>query len=241
MKLWRFFLLLGLLAVLFGVGLLLGNSLLVPRLVHRNAEVRVPDLLDRPVEQAAEDAGTVGLRVEILREESHPVAPLGTVISQIPPAGDVVRSGRPVHVVVSGGPPAGSVPALNGLGERQAGSTLQRDSYRLGRTVRVRDDGGVADVVVLQCPPAGSRLRKGEAVDFALSVPSPTPSYLMPDLRGFALPLARQAVEAAGCVAAPPRYERDKELPYNTVVAQSPPPGTRIYRGESVELVASSR
>jgi serine/threonine-protein kinase len=240
-KLWKFVTLVVGLALLFGVGLLLGNALLVPRLVHHNAEVRVPDLLDRPIDLAVAAAADCGLRVEVLREESHPVAPVGTVVTQHPPAGDTVRQGRPVLVVVSAGPPAGGVPLLAGLGVKQAGSTLQRESYRLGRTVRVRDGGGVADVVVMQSPPAGTRLRKGEPVGFALSVPAPMPSFLMPDLRGFVMPLAREAVEAAGCVAAAPRYERDSSLPYNTVIAQSPPPGARIYRGESVELVASTR
>ena len=59
MKVWQFLLLLLLLAAVFGGGLLLSNAVVVPRLVHRNAEVRVPE--------AAVHEGAV-VQVDPLRE-----------------------------------------------------------------------------------------------------------------------------------------------------------------------------
>ncbi len=241
MKVWQFILLLGLLAMVFGGGLVLSNAVLVPRLVHRNAEVRVPDLAGRATSEAAEIAAHDGLEVEVLREETHPLLSPGTIISQLPQSGQTVRTGRSIGLVVSAGPPAGQVPPLSGLTRRQAESTLQRESYRLGRVLRMRRDASGAEAVVMHYPPAGTRIRKGVAVDLLLADPPPPSAFLMPDLRGRTLYDARRAVESAGCVTAPVRYERDRDVPHGTVLSQAPVPGTRILKGETIELVASTR
>lgn len=241
MKVWQFILLLVSLAVVFGVGLLLSNALLIPRLVHRNAEIRVPNLVGRATAEAGRLAGETGLQVEVVREETHPILSAGTVISQLPESGHTVREGRSVAVVVSAGPPAGLVPHLSGLSRQQAENTLQRESYRLGRILHMRREGGVAAMVALQYPPSGTRSRKGGAVDLVIAEPPPPSAYLMPDLRGEALYVASQSVEGAGCTMGPIRYERDRDVPHGTVLAQRPSPGSRIIKGETIELVASTR
>jgi len=227
LKIWQFILLLGTLAVVFAVGLVLSNAMLVPRLVHRNAEVRVPDLAGR----VTADAGDL----------AAPILSAGTVISQIPESGRIVRAGRAVALVISAGPPAGQVPMLGGLSRRQAESTLQRESYRVGRVLHMMRASVGASTVTMQYPPAGTRTRKGGEVDLLVADPPPMSAFLMPDLRGQALYLARQALESAGCATAPVRYERDRNVPHGTVLSQKPVPGTRILKGETIELVASTR
>jgi serine/threonine-protein kinase len=241
MKVWQFILILAALAVVFAVGLLLSNALLIPRLVHRNAEIRVPDLVGMATAEAGRQAAASGLEVEVVREETHPTVSAGIVVSQVPESGRTVREGRSVALVVSAGPPAGQVPLLAGLSRRQAENTLQRESYRLGRILHMAREGGVAATVAMHYPPAGTRARKGEAVDLVIAEPPPASAYLMPDLRGEALYVARQAVEGAGCVIAPVSFERDRDVPHGTVLAQNPAPGTRIIKGETIELVASTR
>ncbi len=241
MKIWQFILMLIALAAVFGAGLVLSNTLLVPRLVHHNPEVRVPDLTGRVTADAGGVAAQSGLRVEIVREETHPTLSVGTVISQIPETGRTVRAGRSIALVISAGPPAGQVPMLGGLSRRQAESTLQRESYRVGRIVHMQSVHGGASTVAMQYPPAGTRTHKGGDVDLLVEDPPPTSAFLMPDLRGQALYLARQSVETAGCVTAPVRYERDRDVPHDTVLSQKPAPGTRILKGETIELVASTR
>jgi len=241
MKVWQFILLLAFLAAVFAVGLLLSNALLVPRLVHRQAEVRVPDLVGRVTADAGLEAERSGLDVEVVREETHPTLSAGTVISQLPESGRTVREGRSIALIVSAGPPAGQVPFLTGLTRRQAENTLQRESYRVGRVLHMKRPGWSAASVAMHYPPSGTRTRKGGDVDLVIAEPPPTPAYLMPDLRGQALFVAQQAIESSGCVIAPVRYERDRDVPHGTVLAQSPSPGTRIIRGDTIELVASTR
>ncbi|HPF34507.1 MAG TPA: PASTA domain-containing protein [Candidatus Krumholzibacteria bacterium] len=241
MKIWQFLLLLAALGVVFVLGVLSFNFLLMPRLVHRNPEVRVPDLAGLPLERAREAAQAEGLAVETVRAESHPSIPAGGVIHQAPRAGAVIRAGRRVAVVLSDGHAAGPVPRLQGLSRRQAEATLQRESFRVGRVLEMRDPGAVAASVGLQSPAAGTPLAKGESVDMVVVAPVSGRALLMPDLRGRSLFSARAAAEAAGCVLSPVRYERDGRVPANTVLKQRPDPGSRVAKGGTVELVASTR
>jgi beta-lactam-binding protein with PASTA domain len=84
-------------------------------------------------------------------------------------------------------------------------------------------------------------LRKGQPVAMVVTEPTLPPVYCMPDLRGTSLFLAREAIATAGCVAAEVTFERTRDVPPNTVLAQSPPPGGRIRKGARVELVAATR
>ena len=241
MRLWQFLLTLLGLAILFAAALVSFNMLLMPRLVHRHGEVRVPDLLDAPLVDARETASALGLELEVVREDAHPSAPVGDIIDQHPGAGAVVRSGRRVAVVLSGGPPAGPVPSVAGLTLRQAEATLQRESYKLGRVLSLRSDDAITTGVGWQSPASGTPLRKGETVDLVLAEPRSTPPLLVPDLRGRSLFTVRASLEAAGCVLAPPRYRRDGRVPPGTVLEQDPDPGSRIPKGGTIELVASTR
>ncbi len=241
MKLWQLLLWLAGLVLLFGIGLLGFHTLLMPRLIHRHAEVRVPELLSRDLEEARDTAGAVGLRVEVVRREPHPTEPAGRIIDQRPLPGRTVRSGRVVAVTVSAGEPAGRLPSIVGLTPRQAAATLQREGYRIGRTARCPVEGVPAGVVALQSPAAGSSLPRGKAVDQLLSESPPPVAWLMPDLRGATLVVARAACRAARCVLAPVRYRRQRDVPVGTVLEQRPAPGERIREGDVVELVAATR
>lgn len=240
MKLGRFLALLAGFGLLFTIGLLAFNFLVMPRLVHHNPVVAVPDLKGHTLEQARGEAGRAGLQVVEERTVAHPTAPAGRIVDQSPRGGAAIRRGRRVTVVVSGGPAAGAVPDVAGLSRRQAEMTLRRDTFRAGRVLRFRDPGVAVPTVAFQYPPPGSNQRKDAAIDLVVAEPGLPPAYRMPDLRGVPLYRARLAIEAAGCVAAGVSYRRDSAAA-GTVVAQSPAPGSMVMKGASVELVASGR
>lgn len=240
MKLWQFLVLLSGLLVLGGVLLLGFNFVLMPRLIHRNEVVLMPDLRGMSLAEAETEAATRDLQVARTRERAHPNIAAGLVLEQTPVPSTPIRRGRVVKVITSSGPPAGAVPNLDGLTPRQAEITLQREAYRLGRILRIRRDEVSQPTVAFQSPSAGSDLPKGRQVDLVLAAPGPQPQLRMPDLRGAPLFRVRQAVAAAGCVLAPVSYQRTTDVPAQTVLSQSPPPGRRIERGTRVELVAST-
>jgi serine/threonine-protein kinase len=177
----------------------------------------------------------------VARERAHPSIPEGMILDQIPGPQASIRGGRTVQVITSGGPPAGAAPRLAGLSLRQAGITLQRESYRLGRVLRVPREGVSESIVDYQNPEAGTELYKGAVVDLVVAEPAPAQLLLMPDLRGVPLYQARQAIAEAGFVLAPISYERTSRTAPNLVLSQKPEAGRRIRKGERLELVASSR
>jgi len=241
MRVWQFLILLVALGVVFGLGVLTFNFLVMPRLVHRHQEVRVPLLAGLDMASARESVEALGLLLETVRQDAHPNIAAGGVLDQAPLPGTMIRQGRRIAVVISSGPAAGPVPSLLNLSRRQAESTLQRESFRLGKVLEIGDPTSVVTGVAWQSPSAGSALRKRESVDLVLTIPAADTALLMPDLRGRSLFAVRAVVEAAGCVVSPVKYEREGRVAPNTVLEQDPSPGTRILKGATIDLVASTR
>jgi beta-lactam-binding protein with PASTA domain len=240
-KLWRFSLVVVGAMLLFGFGLLAFNFVIMPRLVHRNTVVLVPDLQGQTLASAQTIVQQLGLKLTETRQMAHPSVPQGMILDQTPAAASPIRRGRTVRVITSSGPPAGMLPDLAGLTRRQAEITLQREAYRLGRILHVRQLDVTVPTVIFQYPPPGVVLRKGQPVAMVVAEPTLPAVYRMPDLRGISLFVAREAIASAGCVASGITYERDRDVPPNTVLSQTPAPGVRIRKGARIELVAATR
>lgn len=240
MKLWKFLVVLGvggLVAALVVAGI---NFLVLPSLVHSNKVVAVPDLRGATPDAAADLLRPLGLEVTVQRTSPHAKFAAGLITDQVPAPQAGIRTGRTVKVVVSAGPATTALAKLVGESERQAGMTLTRDSFQLGRVVRVRQPGLSEPEVVAQSPDPGTPLQRGEAVDLVVAEPAGRRQYMMPDLRGVQLDRARQAIEKAGLVLGRVQTERNGG-PEGTVLEQRPWPGMRVGRGDQVELVAVAR
>lgn len=241
MRLWKFVLLLGVVAAVGGAVVLGVNFLVLPAIVHHNKVVVMPDVRGLTVDGAAARLRGDGLEVEVARSRAHPSVAEGLILDQAPEPETRIRGGRTARVIISSGPPAGALPRLTGLSLRQAEITIQRENYRLGRVARLRRPGVTEPVVDYQYPVAGTHLYKGAEVSLVVAEPAPPAMLRMPDLRGTSLFKARRSVADAGFVLGPVVYERTSRVPPNTVIEQSPDPGRRISRGDRLELVASSR
>lgn len=89
----------------------------------------------------------------------------GAVLSQSPPAGNVLHRGQTVSIVLSKGPQMVSVPNVSLRSESSAIQTLQAAGLRV-RTTTVL--GGILHLVRLQDPVAGSRVRKGSTITLTI-------------------------------------------------------------------------
>lgn len=240
MKLWKFLVLLmvgGAAAAVLVAGI---NFLVLPSLVHSNKVVAVPDLRGASPQAAADLLRPLNLDVQVTRTAAHATMGAGLILEQVPAPQAGIRSGRLVKVVVSSGPATTAVPDLVGLSERQAGITLERDSFRRGRIVRMQRPGLGEPQVAGQEPQPGTRLLRDATISLVVADPAPRTQFLMPDLRGRPLPVARQAIDAAGLVLGRVESER-RGGAANVIIEQRPPAGRRIAQGETVDLVASSR
>ena len=107
-------------------GLFVFNSFVMPRFIHGEAEVRVPDLTNLTLDQAEKQVAPLRLQLSRAGERFDPAVPSGFILSQDPPEGTPVRGRHRVMVMVSLGEEFSSVPALFGESQRGARLLIER-------------------------------------------------------------------------------------------------------------------
>ena len=226
------------LAVLaFGTGLVVFNYLVMPRLIHGVGQVTVPDLTNLTVDQAEQALRPLGLQVSRAGERFDPAAPRGFVIDQEPGAGSTVRGRKRIAVVVSLGEEFSSVPELFGESVRSARGLIQRAGLRPGSIVQAPSEETGEGMVAASDPGAEAILMRNTPVHLLVSTGAGSESFVMPDLLGREIASVRRQLDALGF-----RIERSgAQTSVGTIVAQRPPPGSRITRADIIQLTASGR
>lgn len=216
-------------------GILLFDLLVMPMFVRRGADAEVPDLVGQPATQAERLLGGEGLRVgELTRSYDDRVA-AGSILRHNPPAGMVVKRGRAVDLMISLGPEALRVPALEGESMTHARFLLQRERLDLGRVRAIQSPEVERDCVIASQPPSATQLAGRTQVDLLVSSGPPPARYIMPDLRGHPAEAARALLSAAGFTVHL-SGARDGEASGARVSRQTPVPGRPITSGEEIEL-----
>ena len=232
-----FFLMLGLALIAFTTGVLVFNSLVMPRLIHGIGQVEVPDVRNLTLDQAEQALRSAGLQLSREGERFDPGVPRGFVLSQDPAPGTSVRGRRRVSVVVSLGEEFSSVPELFGESQRTAEHLVRSAGLQLGAITRAPSDQVGEGQVVGSDPGPESVLPQGSIVSLLVSTGAGEESYVMPDLHGREISGVRRQLEGLGFrVLAGPG-----ERAIGTIVAQRPEAGSRIARTDPITLQASGR
>ena len=122
--------------------------------------IPVPKLQGRPVQDAENELGALGLKMKITKEEFSNDVPKGSIIAQDPSSGTIFK-GRSINVVVSEGPDLVTVPEVSGLSVDQAVALLRQ----AGLDVDVRRFlGGVWGKARATEPAAGQQAGRGTTV-----------------------------------------------------------------------------
>jgi serine/threonine-protein kinase len=221
----------------FVVGVVLFNNVLMPRIVHRAGEVRVPDLQNLTLDQAQSALEPTGLVLARAGERFDASVERGRVVVQDPAPGTPVREHRRVSVTVSLGEESGSVPELLGETRRGAELLLEHAGLRVGGVTRAPSDAIAEGLVAATDPPAESVLPRGGEVALLLSTGAMEEVFVMPDLKGREIGHARKQFEAQGfTVLSPPAGPST-----GPIVVQDPQPGARLTRDRSITLQAAGR
>jgi serine/threonine-protein kinase len=221
---WWIWLLALLALAAIGVGaylLLAGNKVTVPNLVGRQAD-EVDPILERR-----------GLEVAFVPRESDDV-PRDEVISQDPGAGEEVREGSTVNVVISSGRGEVPVPAVEGDSQEDAQRALEDAGFKVKVEQAASDDVPEGDVIK-SSPQGGSSLTKGRTVTITVSTgPS---GIAVPKVVGLQQAEAEAQIQGAGLQAEV--TEQETTQPPGTVMKQDPASGTRVERGATVRLTVA--
>jgi len=154
--------------------------------------IAVPDVANKPLDQARQAIRDAGLQVGDIRRESNPNVPKDTVEGTDPPAGTQQRVTQPVALVVSTGI---AVPDVRRQNVNDANTNLTNVGLTMSRVDKYSTKVP-ADTVIAQHPKPGSGANSGDTVQVIVSkgppmVPVPN------DLAGKSVEDATKELEAA--------------------------------------------
>lgn len=233
-----FFLGLLLLVGLLGLGLL---GWAVQRTVFAPTPlppVVVPDLVGRSYGEAEQIAQTQGLSLSVVDRRYDDHVPAEAVVAQIVAAGEKVRRGDTIGVILSRGSEKIALPNVVNLPIAQAETQLTTAGFVVEKH-SVASAQVAEGRVVSQEPPAETPMVKGSTVRLAVSMGN---KVVVPSLVGRQWEEAQRAISEAGLSTTYVNWQGRDQLPQeilnvvpiNHVLSQIPEAGKWVERGTTV-------
>jgi beta-lactam-binding protein with PASTA domain len=178
----------------------------------------------------------------------------GHILTQSPAQGTVVRREWHVRVSESLGPQKVDVPETVGMQERTAELRLRGAGLEVGTIAHIPSTSAAEGTVLAQDPPAHSLDIAQPTVSLLVAAPNDEKpdGYVMPNLIGMPILSAQNQLSRVGINAATPLYDSAPVGPIGTgiappeplvkpgsVIAQSPPAGSRVDQSTTVRLTAA--
>ncbi len=146
----------------------LASALIAMRWAIHGREVQVPKLAGQTPAEAQQQLDSRGLTLRVENGFYSAEVPAGSVLSQLPLPGTLVRQGWEVRVSPSLGPERSSVPDVTGHSQRVAELTLHRRGLEVG-SVAVLALPSVPPGRVLAQSPSANAAAASSKVDLLIS------------------------------------------------------------------------
>lgn len=196
-----------------------------------------PAVLGLDEAAAGKELGAAGLDAEVGEPAySENVAP-GLVIATDPGPGGRVLDGGTVTLTLSLGPERYDVPDLRGQTEDQAQDALAATKLAFGSSVGRWSETVPEGQVIRTSPAIGTTLKPGATVDLVLS--RGRKPIEVKDYTGKSLDAVRTALGKRELEVSVTAEEYSDSVPDGAIISQDPPPGTTLYRGDTVSFVVS--
>ena len=247
----NFFRVASLLLLLVAVALL--AAITTMHFAIHGAEVQVPALKGMTVADARSVTSGLGLNLDVDNRYYSGEVAAGHILAQSPAPGTVVRREWRVRVAESLGPQSVDVPDTVGANERVAALEVRRAGLQVGEIARL-PSSAAEGTVLAQDPPAHAQGIEQPSVNLLVAAPSDeTPDgYSMPDLTGMPVVSAQAALARVGIQTDTPIYVDAPVAPVGSgdampkppirpgaVLAQTPPPGSRVDQSTIVQLTVA--
>ena len=198
--------------------------------------VAVPGVIGKTVPEATATLQQSDLSATTSTEAFSETMPAGRVLSTDPTAGTEVRSGSTISLVVSKGPERYQVPNVSSKNEADAKTEVVNAGLRVAGSRQVYDEKLAVGLVVRTVPKAGTPLRPNTAVTLFVSKgPEPIP---VPNVVGKTSASATKSLKSRGFTVTSSETYSDS-VPAGTVISMSPKSGTKLNKGDTVDLVVS--
>lgn len=202
--------------------------------------LRVPDVTNLTVDEAAALAGERGLTVVVdpAKEGFDEKIPSRKIRIQSPAADIAVKAGQQIRVSLSLGPRTIRVPDLTGMSARTAGLALVRDGLQQGAVAAARIPGPTG--VVAQGVLAGTTDTPQTRVDVLLNRGAPDVAYVMPDLIGRDFDRVRLAFEVRGFRLGGVKSQAYEGAASGTILRQFPQAGSPVTIRDTLSFVVAA-
>ncbi len=216
------------------------SALVAMRFAIHGRQVAVPKVVGMAPMQAQKLLDSKGLLLDDSDRFYSPDVPEGRIMSQVPAAGEQVRSGWRVRVAESMGPQRVVIPDLVGESERAAEINIRRRGLEMGTAATAAISGTPPDEIAAQSPPANATNVSSPKVSILVASPEDRNSFVMPDLRGRGEDEVINAIVAAGLkvgkISSQTNSGQIGSGSDRRVIRTIPAAGQRIYDGQSVNL-----
>lgn len=215
------------------------DRVIMPAITRHGSEKPLPNVVGMGLTEATDSLAEVGAKLEIAGEEPSPDLPEGTVMTQSPPGGTMVKEGRRVKVIKSAGREMAAVPGMVGFSQRQCELKLREAGLEVGGTGWAASDSLPVNVLVYSIPAEGSLVPKSTQVNLFFNRGSESTIISVPQLVGLNLTDAQQIVDSLGLNISSVDFEVKTDLLPNTVIWQSLQEGSNVELGSSLDLKVS--
>ncbi|MBN1300291.1 MAG: PASTA domain-containing protein [Melioribacteraceae bacterium] len=219
--------------IIIGGTLLLFDNFYMPWYVSAE-EIEIPDVLNWHKDDAIKKLTDLGLN-PVLQEPRYDARyEADHVMFQNPSAGKTVKKNRRIYLLVSGGEPMVKMPNLRQKTSRDAMITLQRLGLFIRDLEEVKSDLP-ADIIVEQEFEEGTLLARGDSVDLKISIGPRIGMIAVPNIIARSVSEADKMLRRNNLKLGIQTYV-ESTLLTNTIIDQSPPEGTLLNIGDSVNV-----
>lgn len=198
-------------------------------------QVQVPDVIGQPRDEAEQAMEEAGLGVTVEQRDSSDV-PVDAVIETDPPAGESVRRGSEVTLIVSSGPGQVAVPPV--VGQTRNAAEQQLSALGLESSFTEETSDRPEGEVISQSPDAGTKVDAGSTVELVVSKgPEPVATVDVPNVVGLTRSDAIAQITGLGLSPSVEERTTDIEPQDGRVIDQNPGGGSSVNRGTRVVLV----
>ncbi|MBR5229184.1 MAG: Stk1 family PASTA domain-containing Ser/Thr kinase [Firmicutes bacterium] len=203
------------------------------------ADISVPDLVNMTQEEAIAILEAKGLDYKLGTPVLSENIESGRVVSTDPEAGDEVRKGYRVTIILSRGDSADKVKTPNCVGKPKEDAKKLLEVYNLKMGSITEEVSELPEgTVISQTPEAGSEVAEGTEVSFVVSLGGGE-KVAVPDLLGMTRKDAKAALEEVGLNIGTVT-EEESIAEKGTVISQSVAAKEEVQSGTRVDLVLST-
>jgi eukaryotic-like serine/threonine-protein kinase len=216
------------------------DDIVMPIITRHGSEFELPTIAGYQFKDSEYLLSKLDLKVEVISEEFHPDKAEGTILSQYPAAGTMVKSGRTVKVVTSIGQKLVPIPPLAGFSVRQAKLNIEAAGMILGDIAWTFSDSLPERVVVFSYPPSGTEIPIGSMVNLMVNRGRLSGIVYMPRLVGRSYEEAESLLVELDLKMGLVTMVRNENYLPGTVLEQSVEMAIELDVGEEIDLIIST-